>query len=466
MKEITFPYEVKRGSVSINIYRTPSHGCDSYTLSYYQDGARRRPTFPTFEKAKAEAERVAGRLAATDADVLTLSSADRAAYLRARQVLDPVGMPIEAAAAQLADAKSQLCDVPLSQAVEFYLKRHPTRIPPRAVADVVTEMLEAKEGDGLSAGYVQHLRYDLKKFAGAFRCNIGVVSGADVDTWLRGLGVSPRTRNNLRTAIQTLFSFAKARKYLPKDHDELDAVARAKDGEGEIEVFTPAELAEILTHAEERLILFLALGAFAGIRHAEIKRLDWRDIQFEEGIIEMQAKKAKTASRRIVPLLDNLRAWLLPRRRPGGPVCGCRNVAGEIDELARRINKARRAVWAKAKHVSEEDLKRADVRARKRRAEAKAQGKKCRGKLPAGAETAEDEGWKAFAWKHNALRHSFISYRVAETQDVAKVSLEAGNSPQMIFQHYRELVTEKSAKEWFSIVPGGEGKVIEMRKAA
>jgi hypothetical protein len=84
----------------------------------------------------------------------------------------------------------------------------------------------------------------------------------------------------------------------------------------------------------------------------------------------------------------------------------------------------------------------------------------------AGAETAEDEGWKAFAWKHNALRHSFISYRVAETQDVAKVSLEAGNSPQMIFQHYRELVTEKSAKEWFSIVPGGEGKVIEMRKAA
>jgi len=69
------------------------------------------------------------------------------------------------------------------------------------------------------------------------------------------------------------------------------------------------------------------------------------------------------------------------------------------------------------------------------------------------AETAADEGWAPFAWKHNALRHSFISYRVAETQDVAKVSLEAGNSPQMIFKHYRELVQPEAAKAWFAIAP-------------
>lgn len=43
-------------------------------------------------------------------------------------------------------------------------------------------------------------------------------------------------------------------------------------------------------------------------------------------------------------------------------------------------------------------------------------------------------------WKKNALRHSFISYRVAAIQSVAQVALEAGNSPQMIFRHYRELV--------------------------
>jgi hypothetical protein len=42
---------------------------------------------------------------------------------------------------------------------------------------------------------------------------------------------------------------------------------------------------------------------------------------------------------------------------------------------------------------------------------------------------------------------------VAETQDVAKVALEAGNSPQIIFQHYRELVQPKEAKAWFGIKP-------------
>jgi len=36
----------------------------------------------------------------------------------------------------------------------------------------------------------------------------------------------------------------------------------------------------------------------------------------------------------------------------------------------------------------------------------------------------------------------------------------------MIFKHYRELVRAADAKTWFSIMPGGRGKVIGMRKAA
>ena len=56
-------------------------------------------------------------------------------------------------------------------------------------------------------------------------------------------------------------------------------------------------------------------------------------------------------------------------------------------------------------------------------------------------------------WKANALRHSFITYRLAQTKDMAEVALEAGNSPTMIFRHYRELATEAEAKEWFGIVP-------------
>jgi hypothetical protein len=56
-------------------------------------------------------------------------------------------------------------------------------------------------------------------------------------------------------------------------------------------------------------------------------------------------------------------------------------------------------------------------------------------------------------WRQNALRHSYISYRVAETGDAARTSLEAGNSPKMIFRHYREIVDGDAATAWFSIMP-------------
>ena len=56
-------------------------------------------------------------------------------------------------------------------------------------------------------------------------------------------------------------------------------------------------------------------------------------------------------------------------------------------------------------------------------------------------------------WKRNALRHSYISYRVAQTQNVAQTALEAGNTPKIIFSNYRELVKPADAVKWFAIEP-------------
>lgn len=46
-----------------------------------------------------------------------------------------------------------------------------------------------------------------------------------------------------------------------------------------------------------------------------------------------------------------------------------------------------------------------------------------------------------------------------------EVALEAGNSPAMIFQHYRELVTPTDAKKWFSVSPHRKGKLIDLQPA-
>ncbi|MGH7943077.1 MAG: zonular occludens toxin domain-containing protein, partial [Limisphaerales bacterium] len=61
-------------------------------------------------------------------------------------------------------------------------------------------------------------------------------------------------------------------------------------------------------------------GAFAGLRHAEIDRLEWHEIDLEDGFIEVKAIKSKTGERRLVPIHDNLKEWLLPYRQPTGKV--------------------------------------------------------------------------------------------------------------------------------------------------
>jgi hypothetical protein len=51
------------------------------------------------------------------------------------------------------------------------------------------------------------------------------------------------------------------------------------------------------------------------------------------------------------------------------------------------------------------------------------------------------------------MRHSFISYRIADVKSADQVALEAGNSPSIIFKHYRELTTEAQTEKWFGIMP-------------
>ena len=444
---------VGRGSATVKIYLTPHGGKNYYTLSYWLDGKRKRQVFPTLQAAKDEAAVKAIAFTNGDLGAAKLTNADSAAYSRAVALLKPVGAPLEFAASEYASAVKRLGAVSLSQAVDFYLKRHPVNLVPKMVKEVVDEILKMKRDDKLSWRYLKQLQYDLNRFANRFHGRLCDVRGNDVYAWLCDLGVGPRTRNNLRNSVQSLFNFAISRKYLPKDHDEMDSVPVAKDNGGEIEIYTPYEMKELMAMASPEHIPFLAISAFAGVRHAELQRLDWANVNQKAEIIEIKAGTAKTASRRVIPILPNLTAWLKPHWSESGEICSYANMVLQFVELTRRMNEKRRAAWAKANSVSAKVLKAAEKVASERLAKLTRNERRSRGTVMPGAETAKDEGWKPFQWKHNALRHSFISYRVADIQNVAQVALEAGNSPQMIFQHYRELVRPAAAKEWFAIVP-------------
>jgi integrase len=181
---------------------------------------------------------------------------------------------------------------------------------------------------------------------------------------------------------------------LLKGYSPFPGMVRYKEEKAPVSIFTPEQIASLLTKADATLRPFIALGAFAGLRTAELQRLDWSEIDLDRGFITVAASKAKTRRRRLVPISDNLKLWLTPIRQTSGPIC----------------------VHVCAQHAARE---------------------KCEG----------------FKWAKNGLRHSFISYRLAILHDTARVALEAGNSPQVIFSHYRELVTPEAAKEWFDVKP-------------
>jgi len=56
----------------------------------------------------------------------------------------------------------------------------------------------------------------------------------------------------------------------------------------------------------------------------------------------------------------------------------------------------------------------------------------------------------------------YASYRLAKCKSAAQVALEMGNSPAMVFRHYREIVTPADAKKWWNIAPESDGNVIPM----
>ena len=153
------------------------------------------------------------------------------------------------------------------------------------------------------------------------------------------------SKNGIRRNIVTMFGFAKRQGYLHPDRKTAAEQSETfKEQETEIQIFTPEEMERLLLTAHARILPLVAIGAFAGIRSAEIQRLDWEDIKWDRGHIEIAGKKAKTAARRLVPLTDNLKAWLAPWREATGPIVpisdtarcagGCRRESADSRRMA------------------------------------------------------------------------------------------------------------------------------------
>ena len=388
---------VKYGSASVPIYRCRHRSSVRFVISYHREGRRVRQSFPSLEKARKEALLVAQRIQSGMQHVTDMTPADRDAFRAASAILAPAGLPLVAAVEEYMKARQLAGSSSLLSMAEEYGRCFGKVVRGRTCAAVVEELVAARQQDGASNSYIVQLRSILRRFAAAFPGEMTAITSADIETWLRDLALSAGSRNSMLVCVKVLFSFARKRTYLPPDRPTAaDLLARSKMKSGsDVTLFTPEQMRKILHAAPPHLVPILAIGAFSGIRMAELARLDWSAIDLERRIIQVRAGQAKTASRRVIPVTPNLAAWLapLPRR---GKVVASSETAREMTALARSLG---------------------------------------------------------IAWPRNVLRHSFISYRIAIVKSADQVALEAGNSAAIIFRHYRELVTEETANEWFSIRP-------------
>ena len=275
------------------------------------------------------------------------------------------------------------------------------------VSQLADEVIEAKRRDGMSADYLSDLQLRLRRFCRHFgEKPIAGITVEEIDDWLRDLEGSPKSRANYRANVAVMFSYATKRRML--DFNPVLHTAKPKLIDKPPDIFTVDELRSLLetaTRTAHDVVPMLVIAAFAGLREAEIQRLDWSEVDLARGHIEVKAAKAKSARRRIIPIQPNLAAWLRPYSGLTGRV---------VPAAARaKIERARTAAGLKR-------------------------------------------------WPNNGLRHSFASYRLAAIGDAPRVAHELGHaSPQMLYSTYREVVRPEEADRYWQLEPVAEaGNVV------
>jgi integrase len=286
----------------------------------------------------------------------------------------------------------------VGNAIDFYAEYLRTCRQSATVQKAYNEFMDDKEREKIGARHLSDLTSRLRPFLAAFgKRLVAQLTSEDIQRWLFALPVADQTRINYKLRVGNFLNYCIRRKW--REGNPLDAVAKIKVESEAPGILTVSQTASLLTKCSSDILPVVAIGLFCGLRSAELAKLDWSEINLSRGFIEVKATKAKSKKRRLVTIPPNLKAWLKPLALSSGPVA--------LSDM---------------KHRTRFDT----------------------------AKTAA----KITEWPANALRHSFASYHYALHQDAAKTAAQLGHSDtDILFEHYRELVTPADAKKFFAIKP-------------
>jgi integrase len=300
--------------------------------------------------------------------------------------------------------EQKLNGVSLLDAVDYYMRMHGETKSGVSLQKVKDEFMEGVKKLGNQPRDISTLRGHLNKFADCMKVPMESIRAVDIDRYLQGHeSWSNRTRINHRSSIMRLFNWAIEKERLPSNMANPVEKSSTYKSEttGSPGIFTPSELQKLLDTVEEDWMPYIAIAAFAGPRSAEIPRLEWESVLFDEKVIVLDARHTKTKRRRVAQMPDNLVLWLKSYSgKKEGPICPSKNP----NKMTNRLSKDAKVLW-----------------------------------------------------KHNGLRHSYVSYQMAILRDAAKVAEQCGNSPEQVQANYKANALESEAKKWFAIKPKKKG---------
>ncbi len=248
--------------------------------------------------------------------------------------------------------------------------------------------------------YLQDIEGRVKRFADAHKTSLVVEIGKDaVERYLNGLGLGAVTVANHHRLISVFLSWCVEKGYATSNAAQsYKAPTPVGDEPGTL---TVQQTRDLLKAAPAEIVAPLAIGLFAGLRAAEIARLDWRNVDVKDGSIVVTAKNSKTNRRRVVTMPDNLKQWLAPHARVDGPVAPSAQIWRDRLEVART-----------AAGITE--------------------------------------------WPHNAARHSCASYAYDLHQNADLVAAQMGHDVAVLETHYKGLVKPGQGRAYFSIKPAAK----------
>lgn len=415
------PRKSKGGRGTIRVREWP--GANGQVRSAWQadfgsvNGIRKLRSFPTKEEAENWLREENLLMKDQGVAASRLSDDQRLDAIRARDELkDIVGLPklslLETAAKQYKEAWTILrnCNATLKQAAEYYLKHRAPDGERRTINQAVEEYIDDARKNNLRPKSVKELDYVLTKLTMTHGDElVSEMTTKRADDWLN-TRKTQSTRARAKIIAHGLFNFCLDRGYAADNPFTARKHRRKYHKEEKMPVCMAwRDVQKIMNAAvehESSMVPALAIGFFAGLRTAELRGLDWKDIDLAQKRITVTPETAKKRRSRYVEIEGNLLAWLMPCRRQSGLVAP--------------------------------------------------DGQKWRSRLDNLREKA------VVTWTHNAMRHSYASHHLAKYGDAVKTAFALGHQHDtgMLFEHYRALTTPEEGAKYFEIKPEAKGKAI------